>query len=268
MVLLSAVVAASAVFSQSAEGTEESPEATPAVSEVEIFLPEVINIIPHGTNDFTQGLVWNEGRLFQSTGRYGESRLQELNPETGDVVREVSLEEQYFGEGLALVGDQLVQITWREATALIYDLETFDQTGTFEYDSEGWGLCSDGESIYMSDGSSTLYQRDPETFEVIAEIPVTLQGQAVPQLNELECVEDSVYANVWYTDAIVRIDKETGEITGVVDMRGLLTPAERRQLEDGAVLNGIAYNADDDTFYVTGKLWPSLYEVHFEPVAG
>ena len=267
-ILLSAVLTAATVFAQDADATEEPSEATQEPVQVEIFLPDVIAVIPHSTDDFTQGLVWNDGRLFQSTGRYGESHLQELDPETGEVVREVALDEQYFGEGLALVDDQLVQITWREDTALIYDLETFEQTGTFEYDTEGWGLCSDGESIYMTDGSSTLYQRDSETFEIVAEITVTLDGQAVPQLNELECVEDSVYANVWYTDAIIRIDKESGAITGIVDMRGLLSAQERSRLAEGAVLNGIAYNAEDDTFYVTGKLWPALYEIRFEPVEG
>ena len=259
MVLLLVGIAAYSVLSQAAEATEEP-------TEVEILVPEVLSELPHSTDDFTQGLVWLDGRLFQSTGLYGESRLQELDPETGEAMREVPLEDEFFGEGLALLDDQLIQITWREQTAFIYDLETFEQTGTFSYETEGWGLCYDGEYIYMTDGSPILYQRDPETFEVTDEIVVTLQGQPVPQLNELECVEEDVYANVWQTDYIVRIDKATGEVTGVIDARGLLTRQQRAWLQSGAVLNGIAYNAEDDTFLITGKLWPQIFEVRFVPV--
>jgi glutaminyl-peptide cyclotransferase len=258
-VLLFVGITAYGALSQEGEATEEPVE-------VEILVPEVLSEIPHSTDDFTQGLVWTDGRLFQSTGLYGESLLQELDPETGEALREVELTDDYFGEGLALVGEQLVQITWREQTAFVYDMETFEQTDTFTYETEGWGLCYDGESIYMTDGSPILYQRDPETFEVTDEIMVTLQGQPVPQLNELECVEEDVYANVWQTDAIVRIDKATGEVTGLIDARGLLTRQQRARLEGGAVLNGIAYNAEDETFLITGKLWPLMFEVRFIPV--
>jgi glutamine cyclotransferase len=259
--LLSIAISSYAAFSQRGEATEEPVE-------VEILVPEVLSEIPHSTDDFTQGLVWFDGRLFQSTGQYGESQLQELDPITGETLRQVPLTEQYFGEGLALIEDQLVQITWREQTALVYDLETFEQTGTFSYETEGWGLCYDGEHLYMTDGSPILYQRDPESFEITDEIMVTLQGEPVPQLNELECVEEDIYANVWQTDAIIRIDKGTGQVTAIVDARGLLTRQERAQLEGGAVLNGIAYDAEDETFLITGKLWPVMFEVRFVPVEG
>lgn len=262
--LMMVATTAYAAFSQQGEATEEPVE-------IEILVPEVLAEIPHSTDDFTQGLVWHDGRLFQSTGQYGESKLQELDPETGEALREAPLAEEYFGEGLALIEDQLVQLTWREQTAFVYDLETFEQTGTFSYETEGWGLCYDGQYIYMTDGSPILYQRDPETFEITDEIMVTLEGEPVPQLNELECVEEDIYANVWQTDAIIRIDKATGQITGIVDARALLTRQERSQLEAGAVLNGIAYDAEDETFLITGKLWPLIFEVRFvavEPAEG
>ncbi len=256
IILLSIGFSSAAVLSQREEAADEPLP-------VEILAPEVLSEIPHSTDDFTQGLVWVDGRLFQSTGQYGDSLLQELDRETGESLRDVPLADEYFGEGLALIDDQLVQITWREQTAFVYDLETFEQTGTFSYDTEGWGLCYDGEFLYMTDGSPILYQRDPETFEITDEISVTLAGQPVPQLNELECVEDVIYANVWQTDAIVRIDKATGEITGVIDARGLLSRQQLARLEAGAVLNGIAYDAENETFLITGKLWPTIFEVRF-----
>lgn len=233
---------------------------------VEVLVPEVIATFPHRTEDFTQGLVWDQGRLFQSTGLYGESHLQELDPETGEPLREVPLPEELFGEGLALVGGQLIQITWQQQVAIYYDMETFEPEAIAQYIGEGWGLCYDGESLYMSDGTSFLYQRDPETFQVTASYEVTLMGVPIVKLNELECVEDDVYANVWSTDRIVRIAKATGEVSAIIDASNLLTAEERADLPSGAVLNGIAYNDEDGTFLLTGKLWPSMFEVRLVPI--
>ena len=244
---------------------EATAEATAPPQAYEVFVPQVLNEIPHSVTDFTQGLVWADGRLFQSAGRYGQSRLQELDPETGEVIREVALDDQYFAEGLALVDGRLIQLTWKESAALIWDAETFEPDGEFSYDTEGWGLCYDGDAIFMSDGSPNLFVRDAETFELLDTIPVTLEGQPVPQLNELECVEGDVWANVWQTPAIVRIDKATGEVTGIVDARGLVTPEMAANWANGAVLNGIAFNPETETFLVTGKDWPVMYEVTFEP---
>lgn len=249
--------------SQSSESVQQ-PELS-----VEIFVPEIISVIPHSTDAWTQGLVWSEDRLFQSTGtQVGPSRLQELDPQTGEVLREYSLPEPLYGEGLALVDDQLIQLTWQQQVAIYYDIETFAPQAMAPYVGEGWGLCYDGESLYMSNGSNILYQRDPETFEITASYEATLMGIPIVKLNELECVEDDVYANVWYTDRIVRIDKETGEVNAIIDASNLLTSEERAALPSGAVLNGIAYNPETDTFLITGKLWPSIFEVQLIPIEG
>ncbi|ADI13711.1 glutaminyl-peptide cyclotransferase [Truepera radiovictrix] len=227
------------------------------------LVPEVLATYPHDPEAFTQGLLWDGGRLFESTGLYGASTLREVVPETGEVVRLVALDARYFGEGLALVGDRLIQLTWQEGTAFVYDRATFERVGTFSYEGEGWGLCFDGEALYMSDGSATLTRRDPETFEVLETVEVTLRGEPVALLNELECAKGRVYANVFTTDVIVRIDPASGRVQGVVDASALLSAEERARLTRDAVLNGIAYNPEADTFYLTGKLWPKLFEVRF-----
>jgi len=226
-------------------------------------VPEVIASYPHDAQAFTQGLLLEGGYFYESTGLYGRSSLREVVPETGEVLRLLPLPEEYFAEGLALVGDRLIQLTWREGEALVYDRETFEHLDTFSYEGEGWGLCFDGESLYMSDGSDTLYRRDPESFEVTGEVRVTLRGEGVRNLNELECALDHVYANVWQEDRIVKIDKASGRVVEEIDASGLLSADERAQLAPDAVLNGIAYNPARDTFYLTGKLWPKVFEVRF-----
>ncbi len=254
----------SAAGAQDEGGTFEPP--------VEQLTVEVLAEYPHDTDAFTQGLLLHEGLLYESTGRYGQSDLRAVEPETGEVVREFDLPEQFFAEGLALVDDQLIQLTWREQAAIVYELETgadegtFEPLGTFQYTNEGWGLCYDGEALYHSDGTNTITVRDPETFASTDTFRVTLYGAFVDQLNELECVGDSLYSNVWQSDTILRIDKATGEVTGVIDATGLMSTERRVSLGSGAVLNGIAYNADDETFYLTGKLWDALYEVRFVAV--
>jgi glutaminyl-peptide cyclotransferase len=231
------------------------------------LVPEILNAYPHDPAAFTQGLLWHEGRLFESTGQYGESTLREVVPETGEVVRSLPLDARYFAEGLARVGDDLIQLTWREGTAFRYALATFELKRTYTYDTEGWGLCYDGAHLYMSDGSARLYRRDPETFAVTRTVVVREEvgGQETPvtRLNELECVGPHVYANVWLTDDLVRIDKESGRVVARIDASGLLSAGERAALGPDAVLNGVAYNPERDTFYLTGKLWPHLFEVRF-----
>ncbi len=225
-------------------------------------VPEVLNTYPHDPNAFTQGLLLYGGDLFESTGLFGQSSLREVDLETGEVVRELPLGSEYFAEGLALVGDKLVQLTWQNGRAFVYDRDTFNLENRFSYETEGWGLCYDGEGLYMSDGSATLFERDAETFEIQSEKQVKLGGEPVTQLNELECVGDFVYANVWQTDRIVKIDKKSGRVVSDIDASTLF-PAAERPADPNAVLNGIAFNPDTDTFYLTGKLWPKLFEVRF-----
>jgi glutamine cyclotransferase len=232
---------------------------------IEQLAPEVISVRPHDTGSFTQGLLLHNGLFYESAGEYGESNLREVDPQTGKVLRQYSLKQDIFAEGLALVGEKLFQITWTNGYAIVYDLKKFEPLGAFQYAGEGWGLCYDGERLWMSDGSHKLVARDPETFQVTFNLVVRYAGLPVDELNELECVGDSVYANVWYTDYILRINKFTGRVTARIDASSLLTPDERAALPSGAVLNGIAYDAKNDTFFVTGKRWPKLFEVRFKP---
>jgi glutamine cyclotransferase len=224
----------------------------------------VVETYPHDRQAFTQGLLLSDGKLYESTGLYGRSSLREVDPRTGEVIRIRPLAEDLFAEGLALVGDRLIQLTWRSGRAFVYRLDTFDPLGTFRYDGEGWGICFDGSELWMSDGSSTLTVRSPDTFEVLRRVPVTEAGEPLALLNELECVGDRVYANVWLTDRIVRIEKKNGRVDGVVDATSLLTPSQRASLSRDAVLNGIAYDAERELFLVTGKLWPVLLAVRFD----
>ncbi len=237
-----------------------TPTPMPTVGPPEQLRVQVLAVLPHDPSAFTQGLLFHEGRLYESTGRYGSSSLREVERATGQVVRAVDLASNYFGEGLTLVGDRLIQPTWLEHVAFVYDRATFSPLGQFTYPTEGWGICYDGTQLVMSDGSNTLTLRDPGTFAVTRQIGVTLNGLPQAQLNELECVGDHVFANVWLTDTILRIDPRTGIVTAVIDASGLLSPGERAGTD---VLNGIAYDGSRRTFLITGKLWPKLFEVQF-----
>ena len=232
-----------------------------APAELEV---EVVERLPHDSSAFTQGLLLEDGSLFESTGLYGRSSLRQVDPETGEVIRMRPLDPSLFGEGLALVGDRLIQLTWRAGRALVFDRASFEPLGSFDYEGEGWGLCFDGQSLWMSDGSASLFIRDPDTFELEDAVEVTLDGEPVRRLNELECVGEHVYANIWQTEEIVRIDKKSGRVDAVIDASGLLTPQLRAVLPPDAVLNGIAYDPRDGTFLITGKLWPALFVVRFE----
>lgn len=224
---------------------------------------KVLSTRPHDPAAYTQGLLLHGGSLFESTGVYGASSLREVDPRTGTVKRKVDVPQQYFAEGLTLVGDRLIQLTWQEQKAFVYKLADFTKVEELRYDGEGWGLCSDGTRLVMSDGSDRLTFRDPKTFAVLGGVNVTLSGRLIDRLNELECVNGMIYANVWQTDDILRIDPGSGKVTAVIDASGLLSPAERQQ--GAEVLNGIAWDPAKKTFLITGKLWPKMFEVVFVP---
>ena len=229
------------------------------------LIPKVINTYPHDAGAFTQGLLWHEGYLYESTGLYGESTLRRVDIGSGEPLESLSIDEAYFAEGLELVRDRLIQLTWQAGRAFVYDFETFELIDTIEYEGQGWGLCYDGRVLFMSDSTPYLSLRDAETFDLIFRGAVTYQGQLVPPqlLNELECVGEHVYANAWNTDFIFRIDKWTGDVSAVIDASALLTEAEKADLPPGGVLNGIAYNPESKTFFITGKKWPKIFEVVF-----
>ncbi|MCY4147685.1 MAG: glutaminyl-peptide cyclotransferase [Chloroflexi bacterium] len=237
----------------------------PALAQPPVLVPQVLNTYPHDSSAFTQGLLWHDGALYESTGLRGRSSLRRVDIETGAPEINLPLDAAYFAEGLERVGDRLIQLTWQSGLAFVYDLHSFELIETIEYAGEGWGLCSDGRFLFMSDGSSYLSLRDLATFELLFRGAVTLEGQLIPPqlLNELECVGEHIYANAWNTDYIFRIDRITGEITALIDASALLTAAERSAMSPGSVLNGIAYNPDAQTFYITGKNWGALFEVVF-----
>jgi glutamine cyclotransferase len=224
----------------------------------------VIRAYPHDPNAFTQGLVYEHGFLYEGTGRQGQSSLRKVELETGTVVQSVSLDLRHFGEGIAIVDNRIYQLTWQTRTCFVYNKRTFTVLETFSYDGEGWGLTTDGQRLIMSNGTSTLAVRDPQTFAIVREIEVQDHGVAVERLNELEYIDGEVWANVWQTDRIARINPLTGEVTGWIDLTGLLAPADRegRQVD---VLNGIAYDAAAKRIFVTGKLWPKLYQIEIVP---
>lgn len=238
----------------------ESPAGPPAA----VLTPEVLEVYPHDETAFTQGLVYHDGFLFESTGEYGRSTLREVDIESGAITRLVDLDPAFFGEGLAMVGELLYQLTWKEQVVIIYDHNTLEEVNRLTYEGEGWGLCFDGEALWMSSGSDRLTKRDPETFAVLGEIQVTQQGQSIPQLNELECVDGFILANVWFTDQIKVIDPETGRVSASINLFDLLPAEERSQLASSEVLNGIAYHPAEDVYFVTGKNWPKLFKVRFE----
>ena len=226
----------------------------------------VVHSYPHDPHAFTQGLVYADGHLYESTGLKGHSSLRMVDVETGRVLQELPVPGQYFAEGLAAWGSTLIQLTWQEHTAFIYDRFSFRELRTQPYKGEGWGLASDGKELILSDGTAGLRFLDPTTFRELRRVIVKDHGVPVLQLNELEFVKGEIYANVWYSDRIARISPLNGKVLGWIDLSGLLPRAERADPQ--AVLNGIAYDAAHDRLFVTGKLWPRLFEIKVVPGAG
>ena len=229
---------------------------------VERLVPRIVAVWPHDPLIFTQGLLWNDGRLFESHGLRGRSGVRRVILESGEADRIALNAPEEFGEGLALGPGELVQLTWEEAIAHRYSLDSLRPLGTFRYRGEGWGLTFDGTAYWMSDGSAILRRREVTKFEILSEVVVTLEGNPVGGLNELEYAEGQIYANVWMSDRILRIDPRSGVVTGTIDASGLLSGEERARTD---VLNGIAYDPSRRVFYLTGKMWPKLFEVEFVP---
>jgi len=253
---LFAVIAMAVVTACSSAEPSEQPAMVPYLR------AEVVETLPHDVSAFTQGLELADGTLYEGTGRQGESSMRAVDPKTGAVLREVPLPAELFGEGITVVDDVIWQLTWQDGIALRRDRETLAERDRAEYEGEGWGLCHDGERLVMSDGSAELTFRDPGTFEETGRREVRDGDDPVTQLNELECVDGQVYANVWQTDRIVRIDPETGQLTANVDLEGLLSETESANAD---VLNGIAAIPGTDEFLVTGKYWPKMFRVRFVP---
>lgn len=232
-----------------------------------IYGHRVVTSYPHDPTAFTQGLLYRDGVLYESTGLYGESSLRRVELETGKVLQRISVPRQYFAEGLALVGDALVQLTWKEFTGIVYDRQTFKQQRTFAYKTEGWGIDYDEKGgLVMSDGSDQLLFLDAKSFRVIRTVPVRDAGRPVPNLNELEWIDGEIWANVWMTDRLVRINPATGVVTGWVSLDTLWPRAQRPPTAD--VLNGIAYDRERRRIFVTGKNWPRLYHIAVTQPAG
>jgi glutaminyl-peptide cyclotransferase len=221
----------------------------------------VKNTYPHDPQAFTQGLFFKDGHLYETTGQKGQSSLRRVDLKTGKVLQKKDLAPEYFGEGSTAVGDTIVGLTWQSNVGFFYDAKTFALKGRFNYKGEGWGLASDANAVYMSDGTPEIRILDPKTLEEKRRIRVNAEGKPVPQLNELEMVDGQLYANVWGTDVIARIDPASGNVVGWIDLTGLLPPDKRGTANVDAVLNGIAYEPKGKHLYVTGKLWPKLFEI-------
>jgi glutamine cyclotransferase len=258
-IVVVAVTLTVAIFAGCVENEAPLPTATPLPNVTPVYGYEVINTYPHDRTAFTEGLVFDNGVLYEGTGLYGESTLRMVELETGEVLKEYHLPDQFFGEGVTLWDDTIIQLTWRSGASFVYDKTSFLLLEEFAYPTEGWGITHDGKRLIMSDGTATLHFLDTDTFEEIERIEVHDNGVPVTNLNELEYVNGEVYANVWQTNRIARISPETGQVVGWIDLEGLLSEEDFVHPVD--VLNGIAYDAEHDRLFVTGKYWPKLFEI-------
>jgi glutaminyl-peptide cyclotransferase len=232
---------------------------TSGVERTPVYTYKVVNIFPHDPQAYTQGLVFHDGFLYEGTGLNGQSSLRKVRLETGEVVQKINLAPEYFGEGIALIGDEIVQLTWKAHKGFVYRAGDFHLLREFSYPGEGWGLTSHGNEVFMSDGSAELRVLDGKTLREKRRIKVHQGDHPVVELNELEFVEGEIFANVWQTDRIARISPGTGKVLGWIDLQGLLNPMYHRTPD--SVLNGIAYDPATKRLFVTGKLWPNLFEI-------
>jgi glutaminyl-peptide cyclotransferase len=240
-----------------AASTSAAPAAVP------VYGYEVVHTYPHDPSAFTEGLFYLNGYLYESTGLEAHSTIRKVRLETGAVIQRVDIPPQYFGEGIVAWGGHLISLTWKSQVGFVFDLATFKLQREFSYAGEGWALTQDGQQLIMSDGTPQLRFINPKTLKETKLLKVTLDGKAIPNLNELEWVKGEIYANVWHTNYILRIDPKSGEVTGLINLTGLLSATDRVAGPDG-VLNGIAYDAKGDRLFVTGKNWPKLFEIRLQ----
>ncbi len=259
------VLIAFALLATGCQAAPSQPKSTTAATLGQVaqrYSYRVVNTYPHDPGAFTQGLFWLDGHLYETTGQEGASNLRRVNLEDGRVLQQADMPANVFGEGSTPWGDQILSITWQNGIGYRWNRQTFQQVGTWRYEGEGWGLANNGREIIMSDGSETLKFLNPDTLQEVRRVRVTVNGQPLPRLNELEYIKGEVWANVWNASEIVRIDPATGNVTGVIDLSGLVRE-NRGPNQD--VLNGIAYDAERDRIFVTGKYWPRLYEIAITP---
>ena len=230
-------------------------------SSIPVYGYKIINTYPHDNSAFTQGLVYDQGVLYEGTGQYDCSTLRRVDLETGSVLKQISLDEKLFGEGVAVWKDRLIQLSWQSGLGLVYDKKNLTLIREFGYLTEGWGITSDGKSLIMSDGTNMLHYLDAETFAEERQLSVMANGVPVQGLNELEYIKDEIYANMWPTNWIIIISPDNGEVIGAINLQGILQQVDDQDGHDVDVLNGIAYDASGDRLFVTGKLWPRLFEI-------
>lgn len=243
------------------DGNNYTVAAPPAISY------NIVNTYPHDTSSFTQGLQWYNNTLYEGTGNYEKSKLMKVDLKSGKPTQQIKLGDGYFGEGITILKDTVYQITWQEKTCFVYDAKTFKKIKALPYETEGWGITNDGTNLIMSDGTNNLYFRDPSTFRTLKIVGVTDNNGPVAYINELEYVDGFIYANVWQSNYIIKIDPSNGHVVGRMDLAGILEQAAKISPDaniKGNVLNGIAYDPEKKSFYITGKLWPVLFEVKLQ----
>jgi glutamine cyclotransferase len=230
-------------------------------SEATHYTYNVVNVYPHDKNAFTQGLIFENNSTYESTGHYGESTLRRVELETGNIIKFYALPAQFFGEGITIFEDKIIQLTWKSEKGFVYDKNSFDLLQEFTYSTEGWGITCNGSMLIMSDGTATLYFLDPETFQTIGQVEV-YDEKPVAGLNELEYIHGMVYANIWKKDKIAIINPQNGRVTGWIELKGI---NEAENQNSSNLLNGIAYDTEKDRLFVTGKMWSKLYEIELVP---
>ncbi|HEV7681869.1 MAG TPA: glutaminyl-peptide cyclotransferase [Pyrinomonadaceae bacterium] len=238
---------------------QTTPTAAPPSDKIPVYGYEVVHVFPHDSKAFTQGLVFHDGNFLESTGEVGHSSLRRVEMDNGSVVQKVDVPPPYFAEGITLLKGKIYQLTWQHQLGFVYDALTFEKSGQFNYAGEGWGLANDGQSLMLSDGTNRIRFLNPDNFQVTKTIAVLDGKTAVAEINELEYVQGEIYANIWHADRIARIDPNTGKVVGWINLAGLLKPGEVQDEE--AVLNGIAYDEASGRLFITGKLWPRIFEI-------